>query len=124
MKKNYFFFEKLSISKLSILALFFSFFISSAQTTHISPSGDGGFENGSTFAANGWTNASSANNPWIVGAAVSAAPISGNSAYISNDAGVTNAYTPANNASNFFWRDVTVPATIDFQLDLSRRKHI
>ena len=110
MKKIYFFLEKLSTSKLSILVLFFSFFISNAQTTLISPSGDGGFENGSTFATNGWTNASSANNPWIVGAAVSAAPISGNSAYISNDAGVTNAYTPANNASNFFWRDVTVPA--------------
>ncbi|MES2863281.1 MAG: GEVED domain-containing protein, partial [Bacteroidota bacterium] len=110
MKKIYFFFEKLSTSRLSILVLLFSFFISSAQTTIISPSGDGGFENGSTFAANGWTNASSANNPWVVGTAVAALPITGNSAYISNDGGVANAYTPANNASNFFWRDVTVPA--------------
>ncbi|CAN1516579.1 Secretion system C-terminal sorting domain [Flavobacteriaceae bacterium] len=97
--------------KILLLALFFAFGSKNvySQTTLISPSGDGGFENGSTFASNGWTNSSSANNPWIIGTAVASAPIAGNSAYISND-GVSNLYTPANNASNFFWRDVTVPA--------------
>ena len=80
------------------------------QTTLISPTGDGGFNNGATFASNGWQVSNSANNPWVVGAAVSASPIVGNSAYISNDGGVTNAYTAANNATNYFWRDVTVPS--------------
>ena len=79
------------------------------QTTLISPTGDGGFENGATFAANGWSVANSVNNPWIVGSAITTAPFSGRSAYISND-GVTNAYTDANSSSNFFYRDVTVPA--------------
>lgn len=97
--------------KILLVSLFFILGASNmhSQTTLISPSGDGGFENGSTFASNGWTNSSSVNNPWIIGTAVSSAPIVGNSAYISND-GVLNSYTPANNASNFFWRDVTVPA--------------
>ena len=98
------------VSFMTVFLMLFSFVFVQGQTTLISPTGDGGFENGATFAANGWTNSSSANNPWVIGTAVSSAPIAGNSAYISNDGGVTNAYTPANNASNFFWRDVTVPA--------------
>jgi hypothetical protein len=93
---------------LIVLALFASVSMQ-GQTTLISPTGDGGFQTGSTFAANGWTNSSSANNPWIIGTAVTSAPFSGNSAYISNN-GVANAYTDINNSSNFFWRDVTVPA--------------
>jgi hypothetical protein len=48
------------------LSLVFGIFASSvlvtgnlmAQTTLISPTGDGGFENGATFAANGWSVAS------------------------------------------------------------------
>jgi len=44
-----------------------------AQTTIINPLGDGGFNNGSTFAANGWTVANQGVNPskWVVGTAVS-----------------------------------------------------
>jgi hypothetical protein len=95
---------------LSLIALaLFASVSMQGQTTLISPTGDGGFQTGSTFAANGWTNSSSANNPWIIGTAVTSAPFSGNSAYISNN-GVANAYTDINNSSNFFWRDVTVPA--------------
>lgn len=93
----------------SVFALLLINYTIQGQTTLISPTGDGGFENGSTFAANGWSESSGANNPWVIGTAVSTAPIAGNSAYISNDGGTTNAYTPANNATNFFWRDVTVP---------------
>ena len=49
-------------------------FNSNAQTTHINPLGDGGFNNGSTFASNGWTVANQGVNPskWVVGTAVSA----------------------------------------------------
>ena len=41
--------------------------ISNAQTTLISPTGDGGFENGATFLANGWTVVNGATNQWFVG---------------------------------------------------------
>lgn len=95
---------------LLIIGVFFSFSSLSAQTTLISPSGNGGFENGATFLANGWSESSGTNNPWFVGSVISDGLITGNSAYITNDGGTTNAYTPTNNATNFFWRDVTVPA--------------
>ncbi len=99
------------LSFITLFVALFSFVFVQGQTTLISPTGDGGFENGSTFTANGWSVSNSTNNPWFVGAAVTgASPIANNSAYITNDAGVTNAYTPANNATNYFWRDITVPA--------------
>lgn len=85
-------------------------FSSIAQTVLINPATDGGFESGATFAANGWTVSNSANNPWVIGTAVAVTPIAGNSAYISNDAGVSNLYTPADNATNYFYRDVVIPA--------------
>ena len=48
-------------------------FNSNAQTTHINPLGDGGFNNGSTFASNGWTVANQGVSPvkWAVGTAAS-----------------------------------------------------
>lgn len=46
---------------------------SNAQTTIINPLGDGGFNNGNTFAANGWTVANQGVSPvkWAVGTAAS-----------------------------------------------------
>ncbi|MFN3876360.1 MAG: G8 domain-containing protein, partial [Flavobacteriales bacterium] len=83
----------------------------SAQTTLIDPAGDGGFENGATFAANGWSVSNGTNGPWEVGSLYSAStPFSGNSAYISADGGITSSYDPSLPATSFFWRDVTVPA--------------
>jgi hypothetical protein len=82
-----------------------------AQTVLIDPAGGGGFELGSTFADNGWSESSGANNPWYLGTPANVtAPQSNRVAFISNDAGTTNAYTNTATASNFFWRDVTVPA--------------
>lgn len=97
------------LSFITLFVALMSFVFVQGQTTLISPTGDGGFQNGTTFAANGWTNSSSVNNPWIIGTAVSSAPFSGNSAYISNN-GVANSYTTGSDSSNFFWRDITVPA--------------
>ncbi len=97
---------------LRILVVAVAFFASGyqaiAQTTLISPTGAGGFELGTTFADNGWTVANSTNNPWIV-APLSNGLITGNAAIIS-DNGATPNYTSANNSSNYFWRDVTIPA--------------
>ncbi len=82
-----------------------------AQTVLIDPAGGGGFELGSTFADNGWSESSGANNPWYLGTPANVtAPQSNRVAFISNDAGTTNDYTNTATASNFFWRDVTVPA--------------
>ncbi|MES2727444.1 MAG: T9SS type A sorting domain-containing protein [Bacteroidota bacterium] len=81
-----------------------------AQTVLINPAGDGGFQNGSTFAANGWSVSNSANNPWVVGTAITTTPIAGNSAYISNTSGTSASYATGSSALNYFWRDVSVPA--------------
>lgn len=83
-----------------------------AQTTLINPSAEGGFELGSTFAANGWTvvnHAATTNNNWFVGSI----PVSfagSNAAYISNTNGTTYGYDPNVLSTSHFYRDVTVPA--------------
>ena len=48
------------------------------QTTLISPTGDGGFETGGTFVANGWIESNGANNPWVLGTVPTGAPLAGN----------------------------------------------
>ncbi|HRO99265.1 MAG TPA: LamG domain-containing protein, partial [Flavobacteriales bacterium] len=80
----------------------------SAQTTLISPTGDGGFQNGTTFAANGWSvDNGTVANQWFLGTVPSFAT---RSAYISNNGGVSNAYTNSSASVSHFWRDVTFPA--------------
>ena len=73
--------QGLSISfKVLFLAVLFMLFgatNSFAQTTIINPIGDGGFENGATFEANGWTPANDDINQWFVGNVQT--PASGNS---------------------------------------------
>ncbi|MBM3936029.1 MAG: hypothetical protein FJ343_02630, partial [Sphingomonadales bacterium] len=78
-------------------------------TILVDPAGAGGFELGSSFADNGWTAANSANNPWVLGLSNTTAPFGGYSAYISAD-GLTPGYLNTAAASNFFWRDIVVPA--------------
>ncbi len=78
------------------------------QTTLISPSGDGGFENGSTFPANGWTVVNHTTNIWAIGTATSNGGVNG--AYVSNDAGASNAYTITTSQVSHFYRDVTFPS--------------
>jgi hypothetical protein len=81
----------------------------SQTTVLIDPNGDGGFENGATFAANGWTVVNGATNQWFVGSV--GVPSSGsNCAYISdNAAGATYNYSTAASTVHFY-RDVTFPA--------------
>ena len=93
---------------MSLLAMSSAF----AQTTLISPTGDGGFENGATFTSNGWTlvnHSATTNNNWYVGSVpVSAAGT--NAAYISNDGGTTWGYSLTTPSTVHFYRDVTVAA--------------
>ncbi|MEI6851500.1 MAG: fibronectin type III domain-containing protein, partial [Bacteroidota bacterium] len=91
-----------------LIALMLSSF-SWAQTILISPTGVGGFESGSDFTSNGWTTVNDATNKWFVGT-VSTPSAGTNAAFISNDNGVTYAYTIAGTQVSYFYRDITVPA--------------
>ncbi len=61
-----------------------------AQTVLINPNAEGGFENGASFFANGWTAINDGTNKWEVGIATKSGGVRG--AYISNDNGETNAF--------------------------------
>ncbi|KAA5534668.1 T9SS type A sorting domain-containing protein [Taibaiella lutea] len=82
------------------------------DTLLLSPTGDGGFENGMDFASNGWTveNYTANNtNKWAVGGA--SAPTQGTmAAYISNNNGTNYTYTTNQFSRVLFWRDITFPA--------------
>ncbi len=83
-----------------------------AQTVLIDPATVGGFESGSDMTANGWTvvnHATTTNNNWYVGSV--STPFAGsNAAYISNDGGVSYAYSTGTTSTSHFYRDVTVPS--------------
>ena len=110
--RNYAF--KSNLIKFTSLLLFLclSVFTSKAQTTLINPTGDGGFENGSTFSSNGWTvvnYGTGTNNDWFLGNA----PVTfagTNVAYVSNTSGATWNYSNATTSTSHFYRDITVPA--------------
>ncbi|MFN6038152.1 MAG: hypothetical protein ACK452_06775, partial [Bacteroidota bacterium] len=74
-----------------------------SQTTLVSPTGDGGFENGTSFAANGWTDIGSVQS-WFIGNATPASA-GANCAYTSTTAG---SWTPGTAASvGHIYRDIT-----------------
>jgi hypothetical protein len=64
--------SKKGFIKTAMLSLLFLFVLGLsqgyAQTTLISPTGDGGFENGTTLAANNWVAVNSSTDGWIAGA--------------------------------------------------------
>ncbi|MFZ4707280.1 MAG: hypothetical protein ACOYMF_14840 [Bacteroidales bacterium] len=90
------------------------------QTTLISPTGDGGFETGATFALNGWTvvnYAATTNSNWLVSSSsltngtYTFAPTGTNAGFISNNNGTNWQYNtlPVISAVHLY-RDVTFPA--------------
>ncbi|MFA5328922.1 MAG: PA14 domain-containing protein [Prolixibacteraceae bacterium] len=91
----------------SFLSFFGSGFIAHGQTVLINPASDGGFENGTTFTANGWTVVDDGTNDWIVGTGTNYA--GSRSAYVSSN-GTTNLYDNTNNQTSHFYRDVTIPS--------------
>lgn len=93
---------------LSAFLMLFSFVFVQGQTTLISPTGDGGFENGASFAANGWQTVNPATDTWQVGNV----PVSSNGAncaYISANGGVAWTYSQFS-VFNHVYKDVTIPA--------------
>jgi hypothetical protein len=91
-----------------------------AQIVALSPTGDGGFETGTTFTSSGWTvvNPASLANQWIMGNIPG--PYSGaNCAYVSNN-GSAYAYTTTVSKTCHFYRNIVIPAgsvsiTLSFQ---------
>jgi uncharacterized protein YjdB len=78
----------------------------------IDPTTGGGFESGTTFVTNGWiaVNPATPVNQWQVGSA--AGPFAGSrSAYISNNNGVTYAYSTSGNRTCHFYQDISFPPT-------------
>ena len=80
-----------------------------AQTTLISPTGDGGFETGVDFASNGWTAVNGTqSNQWFLG--TGAPGYSGSrAAFISSDGGTTWGNSGVASVVHFY-RDITFPA--------------
>lgn len=92
-----------------VTTLFFSV-ATMAQTTLISPSGDGGFETAPSIAGNNWQVVNSGTNQWQTGTVPGVAFYTGaRCAYISNDGGTSWAFTQTVTASHLY-RDITVPA--------------
>ncbi|MGL2967309.1 GEVED domain-containing protein [Flavobacterium sp. XGLA_31] len=92
-----------------VLSLFLFGQSTYGQTLLINPAAEGGFENGTSFAANGWTAVNANTNTWNVGTVPGW--FSGNGgAYVSNDSGATWAFTNSVVNTSSFYRDVTFPA--------------
>jgi hypothetical protein len=82
-----------------------------AQTTLVNAATVGGFESGTTFAANGWNeaqNGTAAASRWYVGAPGANAGTRG--AFVSSDGGTTNSYVTTVARVQHFYRDITFPA--------------
>jgi hypothetical protein len=76
------------------------------QTILLSPTGDGGFESGSTFTANGWTNIGSGTRTWQLGT-LGTQYAGSRHAYV----GSTSSANGINSAAvHHFYKDFTIPA--------------
>ena len=96
------------LSFVTLLVAMFSFVFVQGQTTLISPTGAGGFENGSTFAANGWTTVNPTTDAWSIGN-VPVSASGSNCAYVSANGGTSWTYSQTS-VFNHVYRDVTIPA--------------
>lgn len=82
-----------------------------AQTVIISSAAGGGFESGTTFAANGWTEVNTPPaqvNQWFVGTA--ATGYTGSQCAYIGTASTNNNYIISSTSVSHFYRDVTFPA--------------
>lgn len=109
------------LSFVTVFVALLSFVFVQGQTTLISPTGDGGFENGATFASNGWTVVNGTlgtSNTWHVGsAAVTSAGTNG--AYVSANSGTAWSYSTTTTSTAHFYRDVTAASLTETLLNLS-----
>ena len=121
MKVDIIIYPILNQLKKIILFIFFLIQLSTiGQVTLLSPTGDGGFETGTTAAANGWTATvgTATQNQWIVGSAYAYGGSRG--AYITNATSTApNSYTNSAARVSHLYRNFTLPtntatATLSF----------
>lgn len=96
-------------SLLSLFILFFSYQIN-AQHTYLDASGNGGFENDTSFSGNGWTVANGTQiNKWKLGSTPGGTNIGNRCAYISNNYSSFNysGSVYADISYVYFYRDIT-----------------
>jgi hypothetical protein len=74
------------------------------HSTYVSPTKEGGFDQGDTFLSNGWTELNGTYNNWFVGTAAGVKE-GLNAAYVG-----TGFVATGNAAVNHFYRDVVIPA--------------
>jgi hypothetical protein len=107
---------------LLIVLIAFLLNLSSSAQVIISPTGDGGFETGTTFTANGWTVAndggSGTRNEWFLGNPTGLGATGNRAAFISNN-GTAYAYSNNRASVSHFYRDITIPANTSVNLSFS-----
>ena len=84
-----------------------------AQTTVLNGAGDGGFETGGTFVANGWTVVNAPTNQWVCSTGATAGFSGVSCAYVSNNPGglpPTHTYTNTATQVSHLYRDITIPS--------------
>src|SRR5690606_38430845 len=90
-----------------IVCLLATTLIANSQTLLIDPALEGGFELGSTLAANGWNATNNTTDGWVVGSA--ATPTTGaNCAYVSSN-GTNYAYSQTSSYIHVY-KDIVIPA--------------
>src|SRR6185436_11418864 len=109
MRHSYSILNLLKIHSLAFCIGCLSFLPAGAQTL-ISPTTDGGFENGNTFALNGWTAVLDANSKWYVGTFAKSAGTYGAYIDVNASAGTANNYNSGAIRASHFYKDVTFPA--------------
>ncbi|MDI1316567.1 hypothetical protein [Flavobacterium sp.] len=104
-------FKKIGLLLLLVFAPFESF----GQTTLISPIGDGGFESGTTFSSNNWSNTLgiATQNQWVLNTGATAGFSGTRCAYISQNTSNTPppyTYDIGTTRATHFYRNITIPA--------------
>ena len=81
--------------KIGLFCLLLVANLTQAQTLLIDPTGNGGFESGISFAANGWTatTGTSTQNQWVCNTGATAGFSGARSAYITNNTSGTPPHT-------------------------------
>jgi hypothetical protein len=76
----------------------------------VNPNADGGFENGASFAANGWTAVNGGDNKWYVGTATKCS--GANAMYVdaNTTAGTANTYTATTITVSHAYKDIQFPS--------------
>ena len=103
------------VKKMLFICFTISFTNLYSQTIILSPSGDGGFETGATFATNGWTNTSgtATQNQWVVSTGAIAGFSETRCAYVSQNSSSTpppHTYDLGTTRATHFYRNITFPS--------------